>query len=758
MKVPTVNYQKMRSIRLSKPCLVASVALLLTCLPQKAAGVTWTKSLAEAKQTAAKKNFPIAVFWSDGTGGADTGSGKLSKKFVWLKLDKEKDASTLKAIGVDDYFTFGKMRSNDEGKHNAANGFVFMNSKGDIYSRLPTATPERGIDRMLIAVARRHYGPEGLYGSGADGQYHADGLPKELPGRITILPTPEKLHIWKDCKKCTAFIEKAMPYLSEKYPSNWYGGMLGGLTVVPAMIMYGKDDAKLKQHFTARAKHYYTAAPTTFGGYMNWFRAGNNLAMTEYALRFGLTTELETMMNDTQQGASEYIDDCQSWFHHPRKGGKNYSLEQGMIGVIFHASFAQMDFMGLQAEPGLSLARMACNRGSYGSAGGPGKNGLLVAGSYPVGLANDPFIQAWAQYQWGGKEPVQRHNPTGGIFPQWQHAYAPWHWMGTAIGLHRMGPAHYNDWAETWCHTLINLQLADGSTPKLENDTRTGTKGDPMKYVEHIRSKSSKGNWESTGVIASMILMTEPGAFYGVPIKPKGSLPNQKAFDAGKRAFSSRSYSKAYANFAIVLPPGNNLELVPQARIHMRELQKKLCPDRVERQKRARKIASFSAEKRAKGEIAIYGKTVHRNFKSRVTTRKARTIGPKRLAVLNAALLRTLVAISDKEALKAVPLYLSKSKTKVYLTKAESEGLLTFRIVNSKRTGTFDLKELTGRDHANLAKLVAELRPKSTDAQAMAGVYLEATGRVTTADRYFARSSPESRQKLEKLFDGAEHK
>ena len=565
-----------------------------------------SKRFEEARAVAEKKDMPIAVTWSDGSGEnmSYKKSSKYGPKFVWVHLNTKKDAATLRQLGKDAYFTYGKMRSNEDGKNHKTSGYIFMNADGVIYSRLPRVM-DRGIDRMLVAVCRRHYGYADFYGTSI---FNGRPNPRAMPGKIKILPTPKNIHVWKDCPQCKKFIRKAMPYIRSKYPGNWYGGMLGSWTCVPAMMMYGKDDKLLKQHFEDRAGHYIKCAPTVFGGYMNWFLAGTSMSMSEYALRYGLTPKLKTMMEKTHQDASEYIDECLGWFHHPRKGGKNYSWEQGMIGCLYQAAFAEMDYMGITVEPGLSLARAACNRGSYGSVGGPGKNGMVVAGMYAAGRADDAFTRHWAKWQWGGREPEQRHNPEGGIYPQQQHAYANWHWMGAAVGLHRMGPAHYDNWATEWIHALIKLQLADGSVPQLQNDTSEG-KEDPMDYVKHVKAQegAGKGNWEATGVVASMVLMSEPGAFYGVPIKPKGSLPNAEAYKKANKYFNQKRYAEAYPLFSVVLPPGEALHLVPSARLKMRVCEEHLCLDLGKRKKIALAIAKYPAETRAQAGVQLYG-------------------------------------------------------------------------------------------------------------------------------------------------------
>ncbi len=631
----------------------------------------------EAQQLAEENDMPIAVTWSADSGESmSSENSTYGKKFVWVHLDAQYDAAILKKLGKDAYFKHGKMRSNEDGKNHKTSGYIFMNAKGDIYSRLPN-TSDRGIKGMLVGVCRRHYGYEGFYGTTT---FNGRPAPKDMPGKLEILPAPSDLHVWKDCDKCSKFIHKAMPYIASEYPNNWYGGMLGSWTCVPAMMMYGKHDRLLKKHFEVRAEHYYSKASTTFGGYMNWFLAGNGLSMSEYALRYGLTPKIQELLEKTHQDAAEYVDDSLSWFHHPRKGGSNYSREIGMIGCFYQAVFSEMDYMGLTAEPGLSLARAACSRGAYGSVGGPGKNGIVVSGMYPAGRADDPFTQQWQKWQWGGKEPTG-----GGIFPQQQHAYANWHWMGAAVGMHRMGPGHYNEWATKWIHTLIELQLPDGSIPKLENDTSEGTK-DPMDYVRHVNAKSNKkGNWEGTGVLASMILMTEPGAFYGVPMKPKGSMPNREAFDEGERLFKEKRYAEAYSYFAVVLPrgvgaskarpsgldrfkpttekssPGDSVELVPSARVKLRICEEKIVPNEMERRKHALTLAKLPAEKRAEAGIALYRKL---SISTKATVHPYRTWTSTQGSIIEARLVhifggRATLKRRDGSILKVKPSQLS---------------------------------------------------------------------------------------------------
>ncbi|MDE0838921.1 MAG: hypothetical protein OSB41_07695, partial [Kiritimatiellae bacterium] len=738
---------------------------------QKAAGVTWAKSLAEAKKTAAKKDFPIAIWWSDGS-GTDTPVtpkgrfGDLEKEFIWVRLDKTEDAATLTAIGVDAYFAMGNPTDSSKTMHRTS-GYVFMNAKGDIYARLPGNKAKWSpdwFDSMLISLCRRHYGPEKFYVdksvdiSGASDP-SAFGRPKKMSAKVKTRKTPTELHTWKSCDICKGFLDKAMPYIESQYPGNWYGGMLGAWPANAALTMYGKD-ALVKKKYLKSAQDYYKNAPTVFAGYLNWFRAGNAMSVTEYALQHGLTPDFEKILVDTQQYASEYIDESMAWFHHPRRGGRNYSSKQGLIASLFHASFVEMEFMGLEAEPGLSLARSSQGRYAYGSSDQPGKTGLLVAALYASGWPDDPFTSFQRDPMLNGPEKDRgvlsypRAN-----FPGYAHGYAPWAWMGCAVGLHRMGPAEYAEWADLWVHPLITLQLEDGSIPKLPNDTFPqgphAVGDDPMPYI-NLTKKSDKGIYECTAVVAAIVLMTEPGAYWGLPIKPSGSLPNKKAFDAGKRALTSRDYPTAYANFAIVLPPGDHLELVPQARIHMRELQIKLSPDRAERRKRARKIASFSAEKRAKGEIAIYAKAAKRTSahraRSNTPAMPIRTVKAKYAKSFDAKLLAKIAALAGEGKLPTRTLMLSISTGPILIRGADPKAL-TVKLRSGGVERDQGFRSLKDTDRAMIAMAVAELEPTNQGLAAVAAFMLECAGRPDIAKAFFKRAGAANAKKVNDVFE-----
>lgn len=132
--------------------------------------------------------------------------------------------------------------------------------------------------------------------------------------------------------------------------------------------------------------------------------------------------------------------------------------------------------------------------------------------------------------------------------------------------------------------------------------------------------------------------------------------------------------------------------------------------------------------------------------------RKARKLPTERIASLDKALQNTLVKMSEGGELKPVPVILSKTRAKIWLAKAGSDGTLTFQLIDGDQTAEFKMEELTTGDRVSLSVLVATLLATSKDAQAMAGVYMEAIGRVTDADSYYEKAGKESCQKFEKLF------
>lgn len=130
-----------------------------------------------------------------------------------------------------------------------------------------------------------------------------------------------------------------------------------------------------------------------------------------------------------------------------------------------------------------------------------------------------------------------------------------------------------------------------------------------------------------------------------------------------------------------------------------------------------------------------------------------RALTAERRAVLDRALAEALTKLSGASALKPVPLRLSVIAVPVVLVSAEAGGGLTLKPAGGGEATKVTLEGLSAVDRTNLAILVAETKPDSTDVQAMAGVYLEISGNVPRAETYYQKAGHESRAKFERLFE-----
>jgi hypothetical protein len=133
--------------------------------------------------------------------------------------------------------------------------------------------------------------------------------------------------------------------------------------------------------------------------------------------------------------------------------------------------------------------------------------------------------------------------------------------------------------------------------------------------------------------------------------------------------------------------------------------------------------------------------------------RSARKLVDGRLAVMNETLLKSLAELSHSNQLKPVPMVLSKATTPVWLAKVPSGSELTFQAMNSEKQGSFGFVDLTAKDHALLACLVAHFRPTDVEAQATAGIYMELAGDTVMADQYYQKAGAEMTAKLDVLFN-----
>jgi hypothetical protein len=369
----------------------------------------------------------------------------------------------------------------------------------------------------------------------------------------------------------------------------------------------------------------------------------SGLTLAEYSLRYGLHREVRSALEGVHQTAVELVEDTGGWNHSPRRGEKRYASDISSIGCFYYSTFLEMEAMGMNAEPGLTLARGYLDSLSdgntigygtphrHGAAGSSGKNGLVLMGLYAAGRADDPFAQslgAWLA------------NPTNHT-PQRGHAYGMMHFLGASIGLHRMGPEYYDPFVKKWLHALISAQRPDGSMPYFPNDSKEDVAG-VVKALKAAEVKPEE-EWEHTGALAAMILMTEPYVFSGLPAKPPRSMPNAKAFEIAEKAYEAKEYAKARLHYAMVLPPGDAIEHLHTARRRLREI------DEASRQKqdalRQREVAlfeQFAGDQGSTASVAAYERLIadYTDFINAYQTLEAEKLASKRLPILKATLKR----------------------------------------------------------------------------------------------------------------------
>ena len=138
---------------------------------------------------------------------------------------------------------------------------------------------------------------------------------------------------------------------------------------------------------------------------------------------------------------------------------------------------------------------------------------------------------------------------------------------------------------------------------------------------------------------------------------------------------------------------------------------------------------------------------------TRPQVRAARQMSEANATRLEQTLIRTLHQLSEEDAIDPIPMQLSITSNNVILMQADDDGNLTLQSVANERTATIPWDQLTSGDHAVLAALIATMRENSSDAQALAGVYLEHAGSVVQADTFFEKANENSRSRFEALFD-----
>jgi len=133
--------------------------------------------------------------------------------------------------------------------------------------------------------------------------------------------------------------------------------------------------------------------------------------------------------------------------------------------------------------------------------------------------------------------------------------------------------------------------------------------------------------------------------------------------------------------------------------------------------------------------------------------RSPRYLPAAQQARLDGALRRALAELDTAGELREIVMPISVSRSDVWLSGAPEDEPLVFHLAGGEMTADVRWDALSRRDIVKLAVLVATLKAGSSDAQAVAGVYLESIGRVSESDRYYDKAGEESVKKFEALFE-----
>lgn len=139
--------------------------------------------------------------------------------------------------------------------------------------------------------------------------------------------------------------------------------------------------------------------------------------------------------------------------------------------------------------------------------------------------------------------------------------------------------------------------------------------------------------------------------------------------------------------------------------------------------------------------------------KSSTASATPRKIRGDQLSKLGQELHHNLAELNLAQQLRKWPMLLSISTEKMWLSQIDSDGKLTFKNEADDKPSTHVFAELTSADHAQLARLVAALRPTSKEAQATAAVYQEIIGQTEMANQYYRNAGPALQNMCNALFE-----
>jgi hypothetical protein len=353
-----------------------------------------------------------------------------------------------------------------------------------------------------------------------------------------------------------------MEYLRKNFDKQvatdgWYAGMLNSFWGGFAYLIDGNSPKEAK--ICADRMRFYLETWARKGmGYDGWFASMAMFYLSEYSLRYGVTPEIKTALEFGAKFAHKTREAEGGWFHAPRWGGPNYAIDISGVGCGYFAAVRNMERLGLETGPALEDVNDYISKVCDGRSVAYGLNGrggfALASASYVLigltssGAGDDPKVSGIGNNLLENVEKIRSGHANGNM-----------HHFGVAAALHRTSPEAYARFAGFYLHQHFITNLAsDGSLAPFPNDN---TKPPAEAYAELRKG----GDYAATAILASMIMMTRPGAFSPFPPRKPGLPGNQECFAKAQTLLTGGKLAAGRDQLSNVLPGGGEDALIPVA-------------------------------------------------------------------------------------------------------------------------------------------------------------------------------------------------
>jgi hypothetical protein len=295
-------------------------------------------------------------------------------------------------------------------------------------------------------------------------------------------------------------LSKAIAFVKSKYKSS---GLAGHVYAGFMFMMEGNSGAELADCVAWACRGIKQKG---FNG--NWYLSMCMYFLAEYAMKYGLTPEIQSAFNDGLKIAAEQQEETGGWCHHKemwkesgynKKGG---GRDLGTVTSMIVGAFFIMKSLGV--DPGSLLEKASKNLDSISDGRGGFTYGTDnrwhdVDGSRGANVLVGLLATRKTDHPWYGKI-VESINARYTKCKD-GHAFAPLHYFAVAAAMHRLGPGEYAKFYNHYVPILSADQKDDGSVP-MQSDG--GKRKDADRFMDSVAS---------TAVYACILMMQKDGTF-----------------------------------------------------------------------------------------------------------------------------------------------------------------------------------------------------------------------------------------------------